>query len=344
MAQRISTFREQADRVLAREVDPQGAGLAIVVRSDGQVVYEGHAGMADIVAGRAIDGRTAFELASLSKPITAMAVLTLVDRGIVSLGDPVRRWIPELPVAWPTITIHDLLSQQSGLPDFMIGMHAAELAALDELTNAGVIERLRQSPSLLFAPESQSRYSNTNYVLLAEVVTRAARRPFADYVATDLFAPAGLVSSFAEGGARPADTTLALDFGRTHTTNGIHLRTVGPTGIYSSADDLSRLLQALIDGRILTPGTLQKMISPEASGAVFDDGERYGYGWALPPAGQPVTVFAHRGDKDGFRTIAFVDTRHRLDYVILCNGGDAGVAVMNHLRALFERLLQPAPS
>ncbi len=342
LAQRVSVFAEQADRALAKGVDPHGPGLAVVVRADGRVIYRAGVGMADIAGGRAIDAATAFELASLSKPITAMAVLQLVDRGVLSLDDPVRKWIPELPSAWPAITLRQLLSQQSGIPDFMIRISARELAALDGQTNRGVIENLRGVPQLLFAPGTQSRYSNTNYVLLAETVARAADMPFARYVATRIFEPLHLRASFAQGGEKPDAVVQALDFGRTETTNGIRLQTVGPTGIWSSADDLSQLLQDLLAGRVLAPATVSAMISPQSGGAVFEDGERYGYGWALPAAGKPVDVFAHAGQKDGFRTIAFVDVARKLDYVILCNGGDASAAVMDRIRFLFQILLEQA--
>ena len=344
MAQRVSVFKEQADRALAKGVAPDGPGLAVVVRADGKVVYRAAAGMADIAAGQAIDERTPFELASLSKPVTAMAVLRLVDQGTIALADPVGKWIPELPPTWPAITIHQLLSQQSGIPDFMIRISSEELGSLDGLTNDGVIERLRNHPDLLFPPGTQSRYNNTNYVLLAEVVARATHMSFPQYLSTGIFAPLGLSSSFAQGGEPGAAPARALDFGRTESTNGIRLRTVGPTGIWSSADDVSQLLQDLLAGRVLAPATVQAMTSPQSGQAVFEDGERYGYGWALPAAGKLVSVFAHAGQKDGFRTIAFVDVAHKLDYVILSNGGDATGAVMDRIRILFQTLLeQPNP-
>ena len=344
MPQRVAAFKARADRMLA-EIDPKGPGLSVIVMADGQIAYLGNAGLADVAAKRRIDNHTSFELGSLSKPITAMAVLQLVDRKVVGLKDPVRRWIPELPTTWPDVTVRDLLAQQSGIPDFLRQVPLAQISSFDGLTNAGLIDRLRASPTLLFPPGSRSRYNNSNYVLLAEIVARASGMSFHDYLEHRIFQPLGLISSFADGGSAPPGAVEALNFGLTRSTNGIRLRTVGPTGVFSSTDDISKLISALLAGRFLAPDTLQAMISPQSAGATFDDGEHYGYGWAMPvdANGYAKGIFAHMGQKDGFHSIAFVDTVHRLDYVILCNGGDPALHVMDGIRYLFQVLLQTRP-
>jgi CubicO group peptidase (beta-lactamase class C family) len=339
LAERVAVFQKEANKVLA-SVDPGGPGLSVVVSIGGDVVFTGNAGLADVAERRRIDGRTSFELASLSKPITAIAVLQLVEHGKLRLDDSAARWLPELPATWAGITVGDLLAQRSGVPEFMTNMTPQALKALDGLDNITLIRKLAAHPDLAFAPGTASRYSNTNYVLLSEIVARSSGIPFARYVKLNVFDPLGLTSSFVYGDAVPPGVELALNFGATRLTNGIDLHVVGPLGIYSSTSDMSRLIDELIAGHLLTLATVKAMTSPQSRAPTFDSGEQYGYGWAVPPAARPAATFAHLGEKDGFRSIAFVDTASGVRYVILANGGNAVLKARDSIRFLIQTYLQ----
>ena len=164
--------------------------------------------------------------------------------------------------------------------------------------------------------------------------------PFADYLASEIFAISGMQDSYVDGSTRSAGSSAALNYADVELTNGIRLRTEGPTGICSSVEDLSNWLAALLDGRLVSLNMLQQMTAPQSFGPVFEDGERYGYGWALPAVGDQRDTFAHAGQKDGFRSIVFVDRERNVDYVILSNGGEALVPVATEIRYLIQVLLQ----
>lgn len=338
LADRVAVFRAEAEKVLA-SVDPAGPGLSVVVSVGDGVVFRSSAGLANIAERRRIDANTAFELASLSKPITAMAVLQLVERGQLRLDDTAVRWLPELPATWGAITVEDLLAQRSGVPEFMTNMSAQALTTLDGLDNAALIHRLAAHPDLVFTPGTASRYSNTNYVLLAEIVTRSSGMPFAQYLRRNLFDPLGLSSSYVDDAAPPG-VAEALNFGTTRLTNGIQLHVVGPLGIRGSTHDVNQLLLELLAGRVLTPATVQAMTRPQSRAPTFDNGEQYGYGWAVPPADKPAATFAHLGEKDGFRSVAFVDSASGVRYVILANGGDPAAKARDRIRFLIQTYLQ----
>ena len=107
------------DAALAKQQDPSQPGLSIVIPKDGAVLYQGSKGMADLARHTPISEQTVFELASLTKPITAIAVLQLQERKLLSMEDPVGKWLPQLPQAWAGITIAQLLSRQSGIPEYL---------------------------------------------------------------------------------------------------------------------------------------------------------------------------------------------------------------------------------
>ena len=325
---------------MARGINPKGPGLAVLVRMNGRIVYEGAAGMADRIRGVRITGKTTFELASASKPLTASAVLKLVEAGSINLDDSAKKWLPDLPHDWSAITVRDLLTHRSAIPDYMAGIAVRDAPRLlDGLTNEMLMARWRASPALLFIPGSRSQYSNSNFVLLAEIVAVASGRPFADYLAGDIFAISGMKDSYVDGSTR-AGSFAALNYADVELTNGIRLHTEGPTGICSSVEDLSNWLAALLDGRLVSLNMLQQMTAPQSFGPVFEDGERYGYGWALPAVGDLRDTFAHAGQKDGFRSIIFVDRERNVDYVILSNGGEALVPATTEIRYLIQALLQ----
>lgn len=339
-AMRVATLRNMADHVLAHDVDPNGPGLAVVVRLDGKIVYRGSAGLADRLNHVPITTNTAFELASASKPVTAATVLKLVETGAIHLQDPITNWLSDLPADWSKISVRDLLTHQSGIPDYMVGINFRELTALNGLTNSMLIERWRTASALKFTPGSRSEYSNSNYVLLAEIVVRASHQSFGERLAQSIFSPLDMQASYVDGSTPPADTKLALNYGDTKLTDGIQLRTQGPTGVFSSAEDLSRWLIALGDGRVLSAAMLQQMTSPQSVGPTFQDGERYGYGWALPALGDMRDTYAHAGKKDGYQSILYVNRARKLSYVILSNGGEPLAPAVNTIRYWIQTFLE----
>lgn len=337
---KAASLSEQADAILERQQSATQPGLSVLVVKDGQVVYSRSKGLADAAQNTSITSDTAFEIASLSKPITAVAVMQLVEKGVLSLSDPAAKWLPELPPAWSGITLHYLLSAQSGLPDYMLDLPISQIGTLDNLTNAVLLQRLITAGKLDFTPGTDTHYSNSAYVLLAEIVGRASGEGYAPYLQAHLFAPLGMRSTYVVDSAPPAGIVVALNYARYARTNGITLRTQGPTGIHSSSADLGKLLAALLEGKMVSLQTLRTMTTPQSLRPVISNGELYGYGWLLPAQGAAFDVFAHTGGEDGFRNLMRVNRSAGLYYLILSNGGDATDKTSAALRALIAQLYE----
>jgi len=170
-------------------------GISIVVRKDGDVVYRGNRGAANKLTETTITNDTGFVLASVSKPFTAVAILQLYEQGLLTLDDKLITYIPELSNTWEDITIHHLLSHQSGIPDLLNG-DLLSPQEKDGLTNQGVIDFLANNANLEFPPGAKGEYSNTGFMLLAEIVARVAGISFGKYMETYIFSPAGMVNSY----------------------------------------------------------------------------------------------------------------------------------------------------
>ncbi len=340
-AEKQAYLVSRIDEILGVQQDAAQPGVAIIIRKDGNVIFNRSKGLADKGQGAAITENTAFELASASKPITALATMQLVEKGLLSLNDSALKWLPELPSTWNNITLHHLLSHQSGIPDYMADVSLDQLRALDGLTNQSLLQRFAVDSTLLFAPGSNAKYSNSNYVVLAEIISRVSGVSYAQYLQAHIFTPLGMGSTFVFGTVPPANAAVALNFAQDAKTNGITLATLGPTGIFSSTADMSVLVAGLLAGKVVSLETLRTMTTPQSGYSVLSStGEFYGYGWFLLSQTRPLSLFAHTGQKDGFHSILRINYEKGIDYIILSNGGDATQKVIDAVRVVMQQLYE----
>ena len=338
--ERIAVFRENVDKILRQLHTKQGPGLAVWVELEGEVIYKNWGGLAHREQRIPIDGDTAFELASAAKPMTAAAVMQLADNGVLSLEDSVLKWLPELPAEWADITVGHLLAQRAGVPDYMRQINASSLMELDGLTNDKLLQRWRRDPRLNFQPGTQVQYSNSNYVLLAEIVAKACGASFGECLRQRMFKPLGMARSRVESDEQGQGETLALNYAATKRTKGIQLRTEGPTGIYSSLSDMALWLRAYQDGQIVSVASQARMTRPASSISAFENGDFYGLGWVLSSDKPAHGAYAHAGQKDGYRTLVRVNPYYRVNYILLSNGGDLVQPVTNEVHYWIKELFE----
>lgn len=319
------------DEVLARSQPAGSAGISLLVVKDGQTAYRRSMGLARTEGAIAIGEGSVFELASLSKTFTAIAVMQLVERAQLRLDDPVTLWLPALPASWRGMTIHHLLSHQSGIADYINGIPISAAATLDGIDNGAVLRQAAGS-TLKFLPGNDADYSNTNYVLLAQIVAAASGQRFADYVRKNIFEPASLTSTFSHTETIGPQTTLALNYASTDKVFGARLDTEGPTGIRSTTADLRLLIEALLTGKLVSPASLAQMTRPQSPYAVLGTG--YGYGFQVSPGAQPLTVFEHSGTLDGYRNQMHIDKTRGFYYILLSNGGDASAKILREVEGI----------
>ncbi len=320
--ERIAFFQASVDKIFAQINARQGPGIALWLEVDGKVVYSNGAGLAQKEHQIPIDGYTTFELASASKPLTAVVAMQLIESGKLGLDDAAITWIPELPAQWSTITVRTLLSQTAGIPDYMSQINAAKLMKLDGLTNSQLLKTWKTNSELNFPPGSNVEYSNSNFVVLAEIVSKACGVSFGQCLRQRLFEPLGMTNTRVESDIPVKTETLALNYALTRKTKGIRLLTEGPTGIYSSLNDLSAWFRAFQAGNIISKSGVELMTSPAHSKPLFENGDRYGMGWVIPTDNAALAAYSHAGQKDGYRTLISGNPTSHINYIILSNGGD----------------------
>ena len=340
---RIAFFRESVDKILNQLDKKQGPGMAVWVEVDGEVVYSKWAGLAQREKRIPIDGDTIFELASASKPLTAALVMQMAEAGLLQLDDAAIKWLPQLPPVWGTITIRNLLNQTAGIPDYMSQINSTKLLGLDGLTNKQLLQRWETGNRLNFNPGTQIEYSNSNYVLLAEIASSACGTGFGQCLRQRIFEPLGMTHTRVESEDSSRAEVLALNYALSKKTKGILLKTEGPTGIYSSLNDIALWLQAYQAGKIVSKAGTTLMTTPVLSNPVFESGERYGMGWVLPPEDKKIGSYTHAGQKDGYRTLISANTTDHVNYIILSNGGDFVQPISTEVKYWIQEIFEAAP-
>lgn len=310
-----STLAETLDAYLNANIGDTSPGMAILVVKDGVVTYSGTKGMANKHTALAIQSDTGFRLASISKTFTALAVMQLVEQQRLSPDDSILQFLPEFSSAWQDITIHQLLSHRSGIPNFDTGFGIESIP--DGVTNHYVIDYFATHDGLDFEPGTNGQYSNTGYVLLAEIVSRLSGLSFAEYLAVSIFRPLGMNQSYAADEYSIPLLNEALNYAEFSTLNGINFYITGSSGVVSSLDDMAIFMDALLHEGIVTTKTLELMQQHYTLDLL--PGSDYGYGLLLDQSGGD--AFAHTGGHDGFLTWMLVNRDTGIRLVILGNGG-----------------------
>ncbi|MEU4479501.1 serine hydrolase domain-containing protein [Micromonospora sp. NPDC023966] len=293
-------------------------GVLLVARGD-DLQVERVAGRAD--AGSPCTPSTRFQIASISKQMAAAAVLLLAERGALRLDDPIGRWLPDPPAAWSGITPHHLLTHTSGLG------HWEDYPMIDLAAPAEPDKLLAVFAGLppLFAPGTRWHYSSPGYVLLARAVERASGRPYAAFLAEEVFAPLGMTGSFAGAAAGRDDVATGHEGGRPVPSWDLDTVSMGAGDVWCTGADLLTWLDVPRRGRLLRPAAVAAMTAPHAP--TGRPGESYGYGWFVGTLAGERAVH-HSGDNGGYKAFAgwFPDSDRRL--VLLTNQAEVDVTLV----------------
>ena len=307
----------------------------VIYAEHGRVLYNASFGNEDFKTKQPLTDTSVFQLASTSKPMTAVAILKLHQDKKLDINKPVVFYLPDFP--YRNITIKQLLQHRSGLPNYMNLSHK-NWDAGKPLTNADLTPLLKRTKAKLqFTPGSQFRYSNTNYAYLANIVEKASGQAFQNYMREHIFQPLGMDHTYVfEYSKRKTYRAIkGYDFSK---RRGFYERRVdyldgvmGDKGIFATANDLFLFDQALHNNTLLSSDLLHLAFTPVQP---FDDehDRDYGLGFRvkLTDAGYPIAY--HHGWWRGFRTYYIHDYVNHRTLIWLNNRSDVTIApLMNEI-------------
>lgn len=324
------------DQLLEAQLEASQPGISVLVLKDNQVVYQRSKGLANLKQNIAITSDTVFNIASLTKPITAVAIMQLAEKHRLTLEDSVLKWLPQLPSNWKDIQIQHLLTHQSGIPFCFTTFQRNTISEFDGMDNETLIDRYITNDPLLFPPGSSAKYCNIDYVLLAEIIVKASGISYADYVTENVFIPLGMRSSYVYSQQSSHNVAVALNYGRTSQIYGMNFAVTGALGVFSSAADLSKFATGLLTGKLIQKETLQQMISDQLNAESFWPDSYFGYGWFLYRSRQQHDVFYHPGDADGFTSMLLMNYQQRYVVIALSNNAKRTTSLINEITTIVQ--------
>jgi CubicO group peptidase (beta-lactamase class C family) len=246
----------RSDDLLRRTLVDDQPGCSAAVGVQGQVVWAGARGLADVGTGATIDERTTFHVGSVTKQFTATAALLLAQDGRLRIDDPVARWIPDLPPWSEEVTLAQLMHHTSGLPDFVEPLVEAGSDVDQRVTQQDVLAFLaEQEPT--YPPGARAEYSNSGYVLLAEVVLAASGQSLPAFLDDRVFGRLELDMAIDPGATVPDEDDPRTarghqrdDTGTSWEPSGTRWEMVGPGFLQTTPSELVRWADNYRTGRV----------------------------------------------------------------------------------------------
>lgn len=308
-------------------------GAAVIILKGDSIIHESYRGVADMKTGEAISAETRFNIASVSKQFTVIAMLQQAAKGLLSIDDKVSKYFPEYPQAfWQDITLADLAGHTSGLPD---SRDRSDRNACVYATDESSARYFPGITALKFKPGEAYDYINPTFILIARVVEQLTGSEFCQYADSALFKAAGMNSTYYfNPDATPAhqahaylpegDGWIEYDYGEE-----TFFATRPDGGIYSTVRDMARWESALRDNRLVDAALRDKAYTPRADvgNSPWCDYQRrpntyYGLGWFVETTpGRPLKVY-HTGDNGGFQAYVAKYPEYDVKVIVLENRND----------------------
>jgi D-alanyl-D-alanine carboxypeptidase len=296
-------------------------GIAVRVRV-GEQARTVVAGLASRVPRRRLRASDTFQIASVTKMMTATVVLQAVARGQLALDDTVDDWVPDLLDQGGEATLEQLLSHRSGLHDYVRWVKPG-----GELKTPG--QAIAEVPAPDFVAGQDGAYSNTNFLVLGLVVEKATGSPFGELLRRDVLEPAGMTHTALFDVPGPGDTTTSGHV-RGSADQLPSANFAGAAGgVVSNVGDLDRFLSALQGGDLLPMDLVESMTT--SHGTLSDQGIEYGLAVMRRPT-RCGTMLGHDGNIPGFRSELWSLADDQDRSVVVLENDDEGVGAQEIAR------------
>ena len=317
-------LNEKVDKLFAQWDKPDSPGCSIGVIKDGKLVYKRGYGSANLDYSVPLTSDSVFYIASTSKQFTAASILLLVRSGKISLDDDIRKYFPELPRYEAPVTVNHLIHHTSGVRDYLELMGMAGRKMDEPFGNEEAVELIARQKGLNFKPGEKFSYSNSNYVLMAEIVRRASGKSLREFVDENIFRPLGMTNTHFNDDRTAVVKNRVVSYAPVSTgryTQFIKtIEAMGDGNLLTSVEDLAKWDQNFYDNKIGGEGFSPQMLTRTK----LNNGEEIPYAFGLGnEIYKGLKAVAHGGGFMGFRTEMIRFPEQRFTAICLCNLGSA---------------------
>ncbi|HEY0457624.1 MAG TPA: serine hydrolase [Pyrinomonadaceae bacterium] len=301
-----TSLTTEFDKILSTEFKPEEPGGVVLIAQKGRIIYKKAFGLANIELNVPMKEEMVFNIASMTKQFTAVAILQLVEQGKLSLQDEITKYLPDYPVGIQKITVENLLTHTGGIP-------ASDPVAMTRLQGekrlialAEIIATFKSRP-FDFAPGTKMIYSNNGYILLGAIIEKVSGMSYPEYLEKNLFKPAGMTEThFGDDYKITKNRAASYIYSRAESqflnaANDKVETAYSAGGIQSTAGDFFKWQEALVSYKLIKKESLVKAQTeyklPNGKGT------NYGYGWFIGNI-QGSPLVEHGGNMGGFMSHA----------------------------------------
>jgi CubicO group peptidase (beta-lactamase class C family) len=307
----------------------------VLVSEKGHVIYKGSFGYKNLLTKDPLDIDTPFQLASISKQFTAVAIMQLKEKGLLKYTDPVYKHVPNFPFD-SSITIFSLLTHSSGIPNYIYCLDKV-YDKTKPLSNKIVVDLMGiHKPGINYLPNARFNYNNSNYMYLAYIVEKLSGMDFRNYAQKHLFAPAGMKKTIIYDPTKPEIVENAAKGFNSTTSQAVmdYLDGVmGDKGIYSTVGDLLLWDNALNTNKLLKENTLDEALKPKLNFKNLET-KNYGFGWRINQLADGSLSTFHTGWWHGFQTYYLHDSKTNSAIICLSNHANGYMPNIKKVQAI----------
>jgi CubicO group peptidase (beta-lactamase class C family) len=291
----------------------------VLVAHEGEPFYEYAFGYANFKTKDSLNINDAFQLASVSKPFTATALLMLVQAGKLSLDDSLQKFFPNMP--YHGVTVRMLLIHRSGLPNYMYFSDTYWKNWRKPISNNDVINIMESyKPNIYYFPNRRYNYCNTNYSLIASIIEKVSGMTYEQYMKTKIFIPLNMSNTtiFDLTKINNVNYRVKGHDKRNRRESEVYMDgVVGDKGIYTTVKDMLQFDRALYEGVLLNDSMQKQAYTPAHKELRIWD--NYGLGWRLDATDSSNVIVYHTGWWRGFKTYFMRFTGKKVTLIVLSN-------------------------
>lgn len=312
------SLESKIDALITSNYTPNEPGISILVAKNGVPIYQKAFGKANLELATPMTINNVFQIGSITKQFTAVAILMLEEQGKLQLNDNIQKFIPDYPTAGNTITIHHLLNHTSGIKNSTpVGKQGA--ISKTDMTPDELINYFKNTP-LNFTPGNSFKYSNAGYIILGRIIEVVSRQSYSQFIEQQIFNKLNMSSS-SYGNMKSIIKNRIPGYQMEQNTfvNADYMSLTLPYSagsILSTVNDLLLWQNALNTNNLIKQSTFKKAITP----TILNNGKTipYGYGFRIATIADS-HVIAHTGSTKGFKAIALFLPKEQIYIVALTN-------------------------
>ncbi|GIQ57481.1 serine hydrolase [Flavobacterium collinsii] len=311
------SLETKMDQLIASKFKPENPGAVFLAVKKGKVMYRKAFGMANLEMGIQMQPEFVFEIGSMTKQFTAVAVLMLAEQGKLKLDDEITKFIPDYPTNGNKITLHHLLTHTSGIKDFT-SMKAIKDIAKRDLSPKELVDFFKNEPAD-FKPGEQYKYCNSGYVLLGYIIEKVSGQTYEAFVTQHIFKKIGMENTYYASHDKIIKNRVSGYRDREGYVNANYISFSIPYAsgsILSTVDDLLKWQYAINANTLLNPAFTEKAFVNYTlnNGTNID----YGYGWHLEKVKDKI-FREHGGSIFGFKSMGVYEPTEQIYVVGLSN-------------------------